>query len=94
MTAAQFLRNLSQAVPDKIHTILTDNGIQFTNRGRHRDACGPSFDRLCQEHDSEHRLTQINHPWTNGPGERINRTLQEATVSRDYDQTQRPLREH
>ena len=32
MVAAQFLRNLIAAVPYKIHTILTDNGIQFTNR--------------------------------------------------------------
>jgi hypothetical protein len=30
--AAQFLRNLVQAVPYKIHTILTDNDIQFINR--------------------------------------------------------------
>jgi hypothetical protein len=30
--ATQFLRNLIKALPYKIHTILTDNGIQFTNR--------------------------------------------------------------
>jgi len=32
MEAAEFLRNLIKAVPYKIHTILTDNGIQFTKR--------------------------------------------------------------
>ena len=32
--AAQFLRNLIAAIPYKIHTVLTDNGIQFTNRKR------------------------------------------------------------
>jgi len=32
MVVADFLRNLIEAVPYKIHTILTDNGIQFTNR--------------------------------------------------------------
>jgi hypothetical protein len=31
MQAVQFLRNLIAAVPYKIHTILTDNGVQFTN---------------------------------------------------------------
>jgi hypothetical protein len=31
MVAAWFLRHLVAAVPDKIHTVLTDNGIQFTN---------------------------------------------------------------
>jgi transposase-like protein len=30
LEAAQFLRNLITALPYKIHTILTDNGIQFT----------------------------------------------------------------
>lgn len=32
MAAAQFLRDLIAALPYRIHTILTDNGIQFTNR--------------------------------------------------------------
>jgi hypothetical protein len=32
MIAKDFLNNLTQAVPDKIHTILTDNGIQFAAR--------------------------------------------------------------
>ena len=31
MEAAQFLRNLIKALLYKIHTILTDTGIQFTN---------------------------------------------------------------
>ncbi len=29
--AAQFLQNLIKAVPYRIHTVLTDNGIQFTS---------------------------------------------------------------
>src|SRR5690554_1726957 len=32
MAAAQFLRNLIAAVPYRIHTVLTDNGVQFSNR--------------------------------------------------------------
>ena len=35
MIAAQFPRNLVAAVPYTIHTVLTDNGIQFTNHTRH-----------------------------------------------------------
>ncbi len=38
MVAAQFLRNLIAAVPCAIHTVLTDNGIQFTNHARHKYA--------------------------------------------------------
>lgn len=58
MIAAQFLRNLIAAVPYAIHTVLTDNGIQFTNQTRHRYAFHHIFDRVCDEHDIEHRLTR------------------------------------
>ncbi len=63
---AQFLRNLIKAIPYKIHTILTDNGIQFTNRTVDKHAWMHIFDRICYEYNIEHRLTKVNHPWTNG----------------------------
>jgi transposase InsO family protein len=94
MIAAQFLRNLIAAVPYKIHTVLTDNGIQFTNRQRDQYAFQHIFDRVCQEHGLEHRLTQVNHPWTNGQVERMNRTLKEATVKKYYYQTHQHLKDH
>jgi transposase InsO family protein len=37
---------------------------------------------VCDEHGIEHRLTKVNHPWTNGQVERMNRTLKDATVKR------------
>src|ERR1700755_2769503 len=90
-SAAAFLEALIAAVPYKIHTVLTDNGIQFTFPPRYAD--GPTarymthmFDMRCQENDIEHRLTKIKHPWTNGQVERMNRTIKEATVQRyHYD---------
>jgi transposase InsO family protein len=94
MVAAPFLRNLIAAVPDKIHTVLTDNGIQFTNRSRDQDAFRHIFERVCGEHGLEHRLTKVNHPWTNGQGERMNRTLKDATVKKYYYQTHQHLSEH
>jgi len=94
MAAAQFLRNLVAAVPYTIHTVLTDNGIQFTNRQGDRLAFMHIFDRVCREHGIEHRLTKIAHPWTNGQVERMNRTLKEATVSRYHYATHHQLREH
>jgi transposase InsO family protein len=30
----------------------------------------------------DHRLSKLNHPWTNGRVERMNRTINEATVKR------------
>jgi hypothetical protein len=82
------------AVPYKIHTVLTDNGIQFTNRKRDQYAFQHIFDRICQEHGVAHRLTKTNHPWTNGQVERMNRTLKDATVKKYDYQTHQHLREH
>ena len=99
VTASAFLTALIAAVPYKIHTVLTDNGIQFTFPPRYAD--GPTaryathmFDRRCREHGIEHRLTKPNHPWTNGQVERMNRTLKEATVRRYHYETHDQLREH
>jgi transposase InsO family protein len=94
MVAAQFLRHLVAAVPYKIHTVLTDNGIQFTNRKRDQYAFPHIFDRVCQEYGIRHRLTKTNHPWTNGQVERMNRTLKDATVKKYYYQTHQHLKEH
>ena len=94
LEAAQFLRNLVAAVPYAIHTVLTDNGIRFTNRTQDRRAFTHIFDRVCHEHAIEHRLTKPSHPWTNGQVERMNRTLKEATVSRYHYATHQELREH
>jgi IS30 family transposase len=94
MVAAQFLRNLIATVPYKVHTVLTDNGIQFTNRKRDVYAFHHIFDRVCDEHGIDHRLTKTNHPWTNGQVERMNRTLKDATVRRYYYATHDHLKEH
>jgi transposase InsO family protein len=94
MNAAQFLRNLVKAVPYTIHTILTDNGIQFTNQERHQYALHHIFDRVCDENDIEHRLTKVKHPWSNGQVERMNRTIKEATVKRFHYDDHAQLEKH
>ncbi len=45
MIAAQFLRNTIKRLPYHIHTILTDNGIQFTNRSKDTHAREHIFGR-------------------------------------------------
>ena len=97
--AADFLGALTKAVPYKIHTVLSDNGIQFADLPKNRSKPtamwrGHPFDRACQQHDIEHRLTKPHHPWTNGQVERMNRTLKEATVQRYYYETHDQLRRH
>jgi transposase InsO family protein len=86
MEAAQFLRDLLQALPYRIHAVLTDNGIQFTTRALDARAFAHIFDRVCSDNGIEHRLTKVKHPWTNGQVERMNCTIKEATVKRfHYD---------
>jgi transposase/transposase-like protein len=99
VTASAFLVALIEAVPYKIHTVLTDNGIQFRYPPRY--ANGPTarymthmFDMRCRENGIEHRFTKINHPWTNGQVERMNRTIKDATVKRFHYDDHEQLRRH
>ena len=97
--ARAFLEALVAAVPYEIHTVLTDNGIQFADLPKNREGPtarfrGHPFDRACWSHGIEHRLTKPNHPWTNGQVERMNRTLKEATVRRYHYDTRRQLQDH
>jgi transposase InsO family protein len=81
-------------VPYSINTILTDNGIQFTNRKQDKYAFKHIFTCACDAHGIEHRLTQVSHPWTNSQVERMKRTPTESTVKKYYHQTHQHLKEH
>jgi IS30 family transposase len=94
MEYAQFLRNLIVTVPYKIHTIFTDNGQQFTNLPHQKYAFPHIFNRVCEEHKIEYRLTQSAHPWTNGQMERINKTIKDAAVKRHHHCSHDQLQEH
>jgi len=107
-TSRDFLLRLIEAVPYKIHTVLTDNGIQFTTPGGGGSAVplikeamangerfrAHAFEYACARNDIDHRTTKPKHPWTNGQVERMNRTIKEATVKRFYYETHDQLREH
>jgi transposase InsO family protein len=106
--AANFLRDLIAAVPYKIHTVLTDNGLHFTTPGaggsavpeiKRAIAAGEifrahGFELVCARNDIDHRLTKPKHPWTNGQVERMNRTLKDATVRRYHYDSHDQLRDH
>ena len=85
-TAAEFLARFLAHFPHRVHTILSDNGSEFTDRfavdmkdkphdqpsGRH------PFDRICSARNIVHRLTRPYRPQTNGLVERFNRRIVEA----------------
>lgn len=70
--------------------ILTDNGLEFTNkliRSKKGSLCTkPSLlDERCAKNNIEHRLTKPSTPKTNGMVERVNGTIKNNTVLRtDY----------
>jgi hypothetical protein len=56
-------------VPYRIHTILTDNRIQFAEQPRSRNTAWSRqmrFDMICEANGIEPRLTKPPDPWTNG----------------------------
>jgi len=88
LNGAAFPREVVAAFPYRLRAVLTDNGMALAglpkNRGRHPGTeaipGGRVFDRACDEHGIEHRLTKPHHPWANGRAERMNRTVKDATI--------------
>ncbi|MEP9357133.1 IS481 family transposase [Xanthobacter sp. DSM 24535] len=107
-TAGDFLRRLIEAVPYKIHTVLTDNGIHFTTPGAGGSAVplikeamangelfrAHAFELACAKAGIDHRTTKPKHPWTNGQVERMNRTIKDATVKRYHYDDHAQLERH
>jgi transposase InsO family protein len=84
-TAAAFFDRFLRQFPLAVHTVLTDNGAEFTDRfavdkpGKPVDK--PSghhpFDQLCRDRGIRHILAKPFRPQTNGLVERFNRRLSE-----------------
>jgi IS30 family transposase len=85
-TSAGFLERFLAHFPHPVHTILTDNGAEFTDRFavdmKNKPTDKPSgrhpFDRLCAKRGIQHRLTRPYRPQTNGLVERFNRRIVDA----------------
>jgi transposase InsO family protein len=85
-TSAGFLKRFLTHFPYPVHTILTDNGSEFTdrfavdmkNKPHDRPSGKHPFDVICAKREIDHRLTRPYRPQTNGLVERFNRRLAEA----------------
>jgi len=84
-TAAGFLERFLASFPLPVHTILTDNGSEFTDRFAVDKKAKPvdqpsgqhAFDVVCHNRAIAHRLTRPFRPQTNGMVERFNRRIGE-----------------
>lgn len=92
-TAEEFLNNLIKYYPFKIHTILTDNGAQFTHYSKEAKKEHP-FNAICRETGIKHRLTKPFTPQTNGLVERFNRTIKEQTIMKYFYEEIEQLKQH
>jgi transposase-like protein len=87
--AVDFLKECKEYFPFYLTHILTDNGLEFTDKwakGKGKASGNHKFDIECKENNIEHRLTAPYTPQTNGMVERINGTIKNATIkAEDYD---------
>ena len=87
--AVEFLKECKEFYPFYITHILTDNGLEFTDkwaRGKGVASGNHKFDVKCKEDGIKHRLTAPYTPQTNGMVERVNGTIKNATIkAEEYD---------
>lgn len=87
--AAAFLQECLAWFPFYVQYILTDNGLEFTDRfvrGKNNVSGNHLFDKACANETIEHRLTAPATPRTNGMVERANGTIKTGTIkTTEYD---------
>jgi transposase-like protein len=81
----EFILEAMDFLPFNITHILTDNGLEFTNKllkSKKGASCKKAslLDEICIEKSIEHRLTAPFTPKTNGMVERVNKTIKDNTI--------------
>ncbi len=82
-SSTDFLHECIDFFPFTITHILTDNGLEFTNRfsrGAKEPTGNHRFDKACTAQNIDHRLTEPFTPKTNGMVERANGIIKAGTI--------------
>ena len=90
-SARAFVERFIEQFPHPVHTILTDNGFEWTDRlagdrvrrGIRKASEKHPVDIVCQKHHITHKLTKPFTPQTNGMVERFNRRINEAIANKE-----------
>lgn len=91
-----FMVKCLEFFPFNITHILTDNGLEFTNRllvSKTGNKCikASKMDVKCEENKIEHRLTKPFTPQTNGMVERVNGTIKTNTILKNEYKNRREM---
>lgn len=83
--AEEFMNECIAFFPFGITHVLTDNGLEFTNKlikskKGHYCTKPSKLDDICSQNNIDHRLTKPGTPKTNGMVERVNGTIKNNTV--------------
>jgi len=96
--AANFISECTSFFPIVIQYVLTDNGLEFTNKilkSKKGRFCAKlsKFDKTCKKENIQHRLTKPASPQTNGMVERVNGTIKTNTILRKKYQDLKAMNE-
>ena len=89
--AEAFMNECLDFFPFEITHVLTDNGLEFTNKlikSKKGEFCkkDSKLDQVCKENNIEHRLTKPGTPKTNGMVEKANDIIKQRTIKiNEYD---------
>ena len=96
-SSTDFLHECMEFFPFTITHILTDNGLEFTNRfsrGAKEPTGNHRFDKACASLNIDHRLTEPFTPKTNGMVERANGIIKAGTIkTEEYEDLEAMIRD-
>ena len=83
----EFMNECIAFFPFGITHVLTDNGLEFTNKlikskKGHYCTKPSKLDDICSQNNIDHRLTKPGTPKTNGMVERVNGTIKNDTIKK------------